>query len=90
MSFSLVIVLHLESFNNNLFELDFSISKKTCFYGKTFQEDEIFLHVYEIFFFEMLVSFHMSKHFWTLLKVSDPVFEKNATWVNNLKKSLFV
>ena len=32
MSYPLVTVLHLESFENNLFELDFLISKRTCFY----------------------------------------------------------
>ena len=35
-SYPLVIVLYLESFENNLFEFDFAISKKTCFYGQTF------------------------------------------------------
>ena len=35
-NYPFVIVLHLESFENNLFELDFSISKKTCFYCQTF------------------------------------------------------
>ena len=29
----LVTVFHLEPFENKLFELDFSIFKKTCFYG---------------------------------------------------------
>ena len=31
----LMIFLHLESFENKLFELDFSIFKKACFYGQT-------------------------------------------------------
>ena len=35
-SYSLVTVLHLESFENTLLELDFSVSIKTCFYGQTF------------------------------------------------------
>ena len=34
-SYPLVTVLHSESFENNFFELDFSTSKKTCFYGQT-------------------------------------------------------
>ena len=34
-SYPLVIFLHLESFEKELFELDFSISKKTCFYCQT-------------------------------------------------------
>ena len=32
----LAAVLNLESFQKNLFELDFSIFKKTLFYGQTF------------------------------------------------------
>ena len=41
-SYILVIVLYLESFRNNLFELVFSISKKACFYGQTFSRDGFF------------------------------------------------
>ena len=35
-SYSLVIVLHSESFENNLFKLDLSISENTCFYCQIF------------------------------------------------------
>ena len=58
----LVTALHLESFENSIFELDFSISKKRISSVKRSQEDEYFLHRYEIFFFEILSPFHMSKH----------------------------
>ena len=52
-SYPLVIVLHLESFeNNNLFKLDFSISKKGVSMVKHSKEGEIF-------FFEILVPFHI-------------------------------
>ena len=44
-----MIVLHSESFEHNLFELDFSISKKRVSSVKPSQGDE-FLHGYEIFF----------------------------------------
>ena len=40
--YSLVIVLHLESFKNNLFELDFSISKKSVSMVKPSHEGEFF------------------------------------------------
>ena len=67
-----MIVLYLESSENNLLELDFSI--KTCFYGQT-SGRWVFLHGYEMFF-QSSCSFPYIK---TLLKVSDPVFEKNPT-----------
>ena len=39
----MVTVLHLESFENNIFKLDFSISKKECVSTvKPSQKDEIF------------------------------------------------
>ena len=37
-----MIVLHLESFENNLFELDFSISKHRVSTVKLSQEDDFF------------------------------------------------
>ena len=43
-------VLHLESFEINLFELDFSVSKKCVSMVKRSQEGKFFLHGYEIFF----------------------------------------
>ena len=46
-----MIILHLESFENNL-------SNQISRYKKTF------FHAYEIFFFEILSPFHTSKHFW--------------------------
>ena len=69
-------VLHLESFENNFFELDFSISKKRVSTVKPSEEAEPFLHGYQIFFSLDYRSFPNIK---TLLKVSDPVFEKNPT-----------
>ena len=71
-----MIVLHLESFENNLFELDFSISKKSVSTAKHSysQEGENFLHDYEIFLDSW--SFPYIK---TLLKLSDHVFEKHLT-----------
>ena len=55
-------VLHLESFKNNHFELDFWISKKSVSTVKPSQEGECFLHGYE-YFFEILAPVHMSEHF---------------------------
>ena len=43
-------VLHLELIENNLFVLDFSISKTLVSRVKRSQEGEFFLHGYEIFF----------------------------------------
>ena len=37
-----MIFLHLESFENKLIELDFSIFQKPCFYGETPKEGEFF------------------------------------------------
>ena len=71
--YSLVTVMHLEAFENNLFELDFSISKNTCFHGQTFSGRGIFCTVMK-YFFRDSCSF---PHIKTFLKVSDPVFEKN-------------
>ena len=59
----LVIVLYLGSFENNLFELDFLIFKKTCFYGQTLPGSWNFFHDYEIFF-EILARCPKLKHFW--------------------------
>ena len=74
-------IFHLESFENNLFESDFSISGKTCFYGQTFSRRWIFFARLGIFFQDSC-SFPCIE---TLLKLSDHVFQKNPTWVNNLK-----
>ena len=62
-SFALVIVLHLEPFENHFFELDFSISTKHVSTVKPSQEGEFFCTVMK-YFFEILLPFHISKHFW--------------------------
>ena len=80
-----MIVLHQESFENNLFKLDFSISKKSVSTVKLSQEDEFFVRGYEIFFRDSC-SFPYIK---TLLKVLDPVFEKYPTQVNNFKVTVY-
>ena len=59
-----MIFLHLESFINKLFELDFSILQKACFYGQTPSGRWIFFYGYDIFFFEILASFLIHKSFW--------------------------
>ena len=61
-SYSLVIILYLESFENKLFKLDFSIFIKTCFHGQTLSGRRFFCTV--MIFFEILDPFHVSKHFW--------------------------
>ena len=71
----MVTVLHLESSENKLFELDFSISKKRVFTVKPSQEDEFVLHGYDIFFRDSCFFRYIK----ALLKVSDPVFEKDPT-----------
>ena len=75
LSYPLVIVLHLESFENNLFKLDFSISTKARFYDQTISGRCIFCTVMK-FVFRDFCSFPYIK---ILLKVSDPVFDKNLT-----------
>ena len=76
-------VLHLELSENNLFELDFSISKKRVSTVKPSQKDEIFCTVINVFLDSC--SFPYVK---TLLKVSDPIFDKigheSATLMNGL------
>ena len=67
-----MIVLHLESFENNLFELDFSTSEKRVSTVEPSYESEFFCTVMKYFFREFC-SFPYIK---ILLKVSDPVFEK--------------
>ena len=62
-----MIFLHLESLENKLFELDFSMFQKACFY------DQIFLHGHDIFFFGIIALFHAQKK---LLKVSRPFLKK--------------
>ena len=56
-------VLHPGSFENNLFELDYSISKKRVSVVKTSQEDVVFFCMIMKYFFEILTLFHMSKQF---------------------------
>ena len=80
-----MINLHLESFKNNLFDLDFSISKKRVSTVKSSQEDEFFCTVMKYIFFRDSCSVPYTK---TLLKVSDHVLEKNSISVNNLEQSL--
>ena len=70
-----MIVLHLESFENNLLKLDFSISKKLVSTVKRSQEGEYFLNGYEIFFRDSCF-FPCVK---TLLKLSDHVYENDPT-----------
>ena len=55
-------VLHLESSENKLLTLDFSISEKTCFYGQTLLGRSFFYTVIK-YFFEILAPFHISKNF---------------------------
>ena len=73
--YPLVFVLYLESFENNVFELDFSISKKRVSTVKPSQKNDFFCTVKK-FFFQDSSSF---PYIQTLLKVSDHVFEKNPT-----------
>ena len=70
-SYPLVIVLHLESFENNLFKLGFSISKKNVL-----MKDDFFAQLCSGYFFKILPPFPYIK---TLLEVSDHVFKKNLT-----------
>ena len=77
-----MIVLHLESFENNLFELSFQYLKKRVSVNKHSQEDD-FLHGYEMFFFRDSCSFPYIK---TLMKVSGPVFEKKSDTSQQPKK----
>ena len=82
-----MIVLHLESFKSNLFELDFSIFKKRVSTVKPSQENEFFCTVMQ-YFFRDSCSFLYTK---TLLKVSDHVFEKSrheSTTLNEFYYSL--
>ena len=51
-----MIVLYLESFENNLFELDFSISKNRVSTVKPSQEDELFYTVMKCFSRFLLLS----------------------------------
>ena len=74
-TYPMVIVLHLESFENNLFELDFSISKKRVCTVKRSQEGEYFLHGYKILFRDSCFFSYIK----TLLKLLEHVFEKNPT-----------
>ena len=57
-SYPLMIVLHLESFESTLFELDFSASKKRVSTVKPSQEGD-FWYDYEIFFIEILAPLHI-------------------------------
>ena len=62
-SYPQVTVLYLESFENNLFELDFSITKKRVSTVKPSREGEFFLHGYAIFFSRFFSPFHTLKNF---------------------------
>ena len=77
-----MIFLHLESFENKLFELDFSIFQKACLYGQT--------HLRRWFFFARLwhffrdpCSFPCTKK---LLNVSDHFVEKIRHESTTLRK----
>ena len=72
-------VLLLESFESNLFELNFLISKKRVSTVKHSQEGELFLYGYAVFF-------HSFSYIKTLLKVSDPVLEKSQHESKTLKE----
>ena len=67
-----MIVLHLESSENKLFELDSSLSKKLVSMAKRSQKGEYFCAVIKKIFLDSW-SFPFFK---TLLKLSDHVFEK--------------
>ena len=66
-------VLHLKSFDNKHFKLDFFVSKRNVFLRSNPLRKMNFLHGCDIFFFQNSCSFPCIK---TLLKVSNPVFEK--------------
>ena len=54
-------VLYLESFENNLFELNLSISKKSCFYGQTLSGRWIiFARLWNIFSRFLLLSIYQN------------------------------
>ena len=69
-----MIVLNLESFESNFFELDFSISNKRVSTVKPSQENEFFCMNMK-YFFRDSCSFLYIK---TLLKVSYHVLEKKS------------
>ena len=69
----MVIVLHLESSENNLYELDFSTSKKRVFTVKRSQEDGYFLHGYEFFLRFLLLSICQNTS-----EIIRPCFPKNS------------
>ena len=63
-----MIFLHLESFENKRFELDFSIFQKPCFYGQAPPPGSPprkvnFFHGYDIYFFKILAPFRIQKNF---------------------------
>ena len=53
-------VLHLESLENNLFELYFAITKKTWFYDQTLSGGLFSLHGYDIFSRFLLLSMYQN------------------------------
>ena len=59
----MVNVLHFEPFENDIFELDFLISKECISTVKPSQEGELFCTVMKYFFSEILAPFHISKRF---------------------------
>ena len=74
-SYPLVIVLHLESFESNLFKLGFSISKKMFFYGQTLLERCFFAQLCCGYFFKILPPFPYIK---TLSASIRPCFQKKS------------
>ena len=64
--------LHLESFENKLFDYISRYSKNRVFTVKPLKKVNIFLHGYDIFFM-ILAPFHIQKK---ILKVSDYFVEK--------------
>ena len=86
-SYHLMNVLHLEQFENNLFELDVSVSKRNRVSKvKPSQEGDFFAR-FEILFFRDSCSFLYIK---TRLKVSAPVFEKIRHESTTLNSFVFV
>ena len=85
-----MIDLPLEPLKNNLFELDFSISKgKRVSTVKPSQEDEFFARLWNEIFYQDPCSFPYTK---TLLKVSDHGFEKilhESTTLTENRPTLF-
>ena len=87
-----MIFLHLESFENKLFELNFLTFKKRVFTVKPPEEGELVCTVMTYFFFEILAPFHIQKmeiFIKKLRKVSDHFVEKIRQESTTLKLSYF-